>query len=436
MFFALFDNYPIVTADSGAYISSGFTMNPPIDRPIFYGLFIRLTSFGASLWLTVYAQCIIFAYVLIKFLKKAIIGISNLHLLVFLLFISFFTIGGWFASQLMPDIFVAIMILAVTNYLLFTNSLTEKIALIIIIFVSVLTHNSNYVIITVFSVALILCSVFIVKLKPFIRRALILFSIGVLSWTSLCFSNYLGGNGFSSSSSTHVFIMGKLVESGVLKVYLEKACPIKNYKICNYKDNLPTLAWTFHWDASSPVQKEGGWAANKEEYNTIIADIFSRPKYYPFLAYKSVEATARQLVLTQIDGNYILPWAIFDDGTAPFEAIEQYFPHELNEFKNSKQNIKTFNIPFYDNLFFMVLIITIIFCLLFYQRIYPENKFLGSVLVIFIVLIVFNAFATAILSSVNARFNARVIWLIPFFSLILIYKMGQYFLSKVKSRLS
>jgi hypothetical protein len=47
MFFALSDNFPIVTSDSGTYISSGFTLHAPQDRPIFYGLFIRFTSLGA-----------------------------------------------------------------------------------------------------------------------------------------------------------------------------------------------------------------------------------------------------------------------------------------------------------------------------------------------------------------------------------------------------
>ncbi|MCC6186456.1 MAG: hypothetical protein IT256_04820, partial [Chitinophagaceae bacterium] len=101
MFFAFFDNFPIVTGDTGSYISSGFSLKPPIDRPIFYGLFIRFTSLGASVWLTVFVQCFILAYVVIQFLRKSIVGISNMHILAIVIFLSFFTICGWFASQLM-----------------------------------------------------------------------------------------------------------------------------------------------------------------------------------------------------------------------------------------------------------------------------------------------------------------------------------------------
>lgn len=433
MFFAFFDNFPIVTGDTGSYISSGFSLMPPIDRPIFYGLFIRFTSLGASVWLTVFVQCFILAYVVIQFLRKSIVGISNTHILAIVIFLSFFTICGWFASQLMPDIFVPIMILSCTIYLVFENTKVEKGIILSIILLSVLTHNSNYVIITIFSIAVLGLAIIINQLKSFVRKLFVLFSIGIISWVSLCTSNFIGGNGFVTSNATHVFVMGKLIESGVLKVYLEKACPTKNYKICKYKDNLPPVAWEFHWDATSPVQQEGGWMANKQEYNEIIFDILSRPKYYPFLLYKSFEATARQLSLTHIDGNYMLPWAIFDDGTAPFEAIEKYFPHELNEFKRSRQNEKTINISFFDNLFLLVILLTTIFSL--FVSSYTNWELGKYAILIFIVFILLNAYSTAILSSVNARFNARVIWLLPFFNSIILYKTIQILSRTIKTKL-
>jgi hypothetical protein len=360
---------------------------------------------------------------------------TNKHILAFVLFVSFLTLGGWFSSQLMPDIFVAIMILGLCCFLLFPNSKKEQAILVVILFISVLVHNSNYVVLTLFALAVLLLSLFVKVVKPFVRKAIVLVGIGGSAWLSLCTSNWIGGNGFTGSTSTHVFVMGKLVESGILKIYLEKACPLHNYKICPYKDSLPPVAFNFHWDANSPLQKTGGWAANKTEYNTIIADIFSRPKYYPLIAYKSIEGTARQLALYEIDGSYSLPWAKFDAGTAPYEAVKQYFPHELNQLFASRMNDKTFNIPFLNNLFYIILILSSIMALFLFSFCGENKKEIVIILIIFCTCIFLNSYVTALLSSINSRFNSRVFWLIPLFNSIVIYKAFNQFYLKLKNKL-
>lgn len=417
MIFALYDNYPIVTSDTGAYIVVGFTLEPPSDRPVFYSLFLRATSLGMSLWLTVFVQCLILAFVVNNFIRSLIPQISYRHLIALNIFLSLATIAGWYAGQIMPDIFVSIMILGIVQYLLFENTARKNVPLLLATFLALIVHNSNYVIITLFVAAIFICSMFNTRIRVFRRKAMVLLCLGVGAWLTLCFSNYIGGKGFKAASATHVFVMGKLSESGVLKTYLDKACPIYPYKICAYKDNLPPLAWEFHWDANSPVQQTGGWDANKDEYNAIIKDIFSRPKYWPFLAYKSVEATARQLTLTNIDGSYSLPWTKFDEESSPYKTIAQYYPHELNEFRMSRQNTKSFNIGLYNNVYVIVIILSSLAVLVFISRWSNEMKFIYFFAILLIIL---NAFTTATLSSVNERLNSRVVWLIPCLNMLMI----------------
>src|SRR5436305_8305048 len=62
---ALFNGYPLVYSDTGAYLFTGILHYIPNDRPIFYGMFmIPLHLDGWSLWPVVIAQCLILAYVL------------------------------------------------------------------------------------------------------------------------------------------------------------------------------------------------------------------------------------------------------------------------------------------------------------------------------------------------------------------------------------
>ncbi|MEZ4979591.1 MAG: hypothetical protein R2772_09875 [Chitinophagales bacterium] len=71
LFPAFYNGYPLVYSDTGTYIQSGMEMLIPNDRPIFYGLFIRIFSLGFSLWLVIYIQALISFYCLFKLSKIA-----------------------------------------------------------------------------------------------------------------------------------------------------------------------------------------------------------------------------------------------------------------------------------------------------------------------------------------------------------------------------
>lgn len=423
MFFALYDNFPIVTDDTGVYIRSGFEWWVPSDRPVFYGIFIRVTSCGASVWLTTFFQSLLVAFTITTFTRKLIPPISRFHLLAILVFLSLFTTCGWFTGMLMADIFVSIMILAVVSYVFFENPKAMKWLLLAIIFTCALMHNSNYVVLSLFSLGAFAAMMLVRSWRRYIRRVGMLALLCLFSCVLLCTANWVADQGFTTSKSTHVFVMGKLVESGVLKTYLDKACPEKEYAICAYKDNLPPVAWLFHWGEESPLQQTGGWDANRNEYNAIIRDIFSKPEYYPSIIYKSLEATARQLVLFNIDGNYALPWVNWGQDNPVYGAVKDYFPHEINQLEYSRMNQKSFSIGVYDHLFAIVIVLSVI-AICFFLPGYIELKaeYLKIVWILAI-MIVLNAFVTASLSSVNPRFNARVIWIVPFINVLFLLKM-------------
>jgi hypothetical protein len=62
---AFYNAYPLVYSDTGTYIQSGMQWELPIDRPFVYGLFIKITSLGFSLWNVIFFQCLIVAYTLL-----------------------------------------------------------------------------------------------------------------------------------------------------------------------------------------------------------------------------------------------------------------------------------------------------------------------------------------------------------------------------------
>src|SRR5438105_15945017 len=68
---ALYDHFPLIYADLGTYIRSGFMTETPVDRPITYGILLRLFSFnGCFLFGMVILQAVTLLWVMRLFVRS------------------------------------------------------------------------------------------------------------------------------------------------------------------------------------------------------------------------------------------------------------------------------------------------------------------------------------------------------------------------------
>lgn len=425
MIFALYNGYPIVNGDSTTYINSGLDLWVPRDRPVFYGLFIRFISMGASTWFVIFAQCMIMAYVSIRFIRSIYPTTKYSHLIALLLIISLGTIGGWNTSQLLADAFTPILFLSIYLYLRAQNNLFQKSLLLAIIFISITVHYSHYVIATCFVISVLGLSFLFKKYFQPLRNKLIHISgLVVIAWLCLFSSNYIEGYGFITSKTSHIFLMGKLCENGVLKQYLDRNCDTKNYHLCKQKETLPPVAWEFVWAEDGPmyydpIHDKDIWNATHAEYKAIINDILTTPKYWPFLAYHSIEATFRQVVLLNIDEGEENKATKYEGGHPLYEAVRHHFLGEVNQFKVSKQNLGRLNVSFYDQVFAIIFLLTSVLVLFMVNGKHKQTIIIVYTSVFLYVFI--NAFATATFGNVLTRLNSRTIWLIPMTNIVFIY---------------
>lgn len=421
MFFALYNGAPMISGDTEIYLKSAFEGVAAAERPIFYGLFVRFTSLGLSIWLTIFTQALIVSFLLHKLIKHFIPDIKLRHEIALILFISLGTISSWYVGSLMPDIFTPILGLSLFCLLFCKNNFYHNLVLTSIVLLATLVHFSHYLILTIFVTLLLMLIVFNTKYrKLWLKKWILTATICIVSWLSLMTSNAMANRGFVASSSSNVFLMGKLCESGVLQTYLEKACPVYNYKICQFKDSLPAVAWEFVWDHRyNPVNDSLGWEANNIEYNAIMKEIISRPKYLLFLFYKSIEATARQAILINIDEGEERPWIKYDETDPVFKELKKDFPHEFNLFKSARQNTKILNYVFYDEVYVIVFCISLIMLLFIVND--AQWKMLVPYLIFITLYVCLNAFVTATFGNVLSRLNSRNVWILPMFNIIILY---------------
>jgi len=409
---AFYNGFPIVYSDTSTYIASGLEFETPFDRPITYGLFLRLFSLnGLSLWFAIFFQGLILSYLIFLVVRLVTDDKSFLKFgLLTIILLSLFTGVSWTVSQVMPDIFTSIALLCMTLILLGTFKRKTMILLYVIFFISVAMHMSH---ILLFS--LILITIFCLRKFILPKRNFQIITLLILTVASIITM------GSAISKSKHVFFMGAMVEHGIVKNYLNDHCDTKQYKLCAYKDSLPDRAYKFIWDEKSLFYKIGGWKETKNEFTEIIYGTLTQPKYIVMHIKESFKATLQQLTLFSVgDGN-----GSFLEGSLLHERVSKYFPHDLTAYTSSKQNQSQLSfVNFFNSLFPIIVVLSLLLIIFLLTKFATSSaRHIKIIAIMFFIGIILNAWDCGTFANAIDRLGCKMIWLIPFTTTILFWKI-------------
>lgn len=402
---AFYNGYPIVYSDTSTYLASGFELHPPFDRPFTYGLFIRIASLnGVSLWLVLFFQAALLAWLIFKFSEK-FFPCKPGFVLALIVFLSLFTGLSWTASQLIADIFTPILLLTMAILIYGNPTKKEQISLYAVFLLACTTHLShiNLCIALLLSAALLLGKQ--LRQRTARKPLLLLFLFTALSFLPMM---------VAYSKSKHVFLMGAMVEHGIVKQYLEAHCAEKRFVLCESKDSLDLKAWEFIWNENSPLNSSGGWAKNKRECNEIIYGTLTESRFIFLHLKESLKATVGQLLRFNIaDGN-----GVFLSETLLYKRMQKYLPHEVQRYERSRQNHGEFLSADGINLLFTLVIAAGILALLmsWIKGIFPAPS--HAVIGFLLAGIILNAWVCGTFSTVIDRYGCKVMWMLPFISLL------------------
>ena len=123
---------------------------------------------------------------------------------------------------------------------------------------------------------------------------------------------------------------------GLLKPFLDKACPTEHFDLCNSKELLAgkTGDW-FLWVSESPLYRRGDWAGEKKDFKRIIAASFADKEFRAKQIETLLKAGLWQLV-TFGNINYDVAF------TAPeqlHQTIEKHFPKEQKAEESALQQM-------------------------------------------------------------------------------------------------
>lgn len=420
---ALYNRYLLYYTDSSLYLSYAIKLIPSIDRPIGYGYFIRAVTWQYSMWLVIFYQGLIASLLLYHTFKTVLVKIAfkKTYHFITICVLSIFSTLGWYVSLLMPDVFTSFLILALFNILFGKNTIISYVLYSVLLFFIVFSHLSN---IPVLALILITIWIFILLKKKFTT-----FKKNIIWGTLITVVVYLGTVGYllkynydhyqkaSLSPSGGIFFFAKLIDTGVIDIYLKDNCDKKNYMICQYKDSIPRSSQTFLWDFSSPFYKLGAWTYYQAEPKQIVHDILSSPKYYGIIIKDFTLSTFKQLLEFKIGGD-LLNFRVC--ATDVYDNAFRYYPRNeiKRDFYYSKQLQDEFKFDTLNNVIYLVVFLSVIMIAIVLGR-YKIDEKVYFLLVAGFSGVFYNAAVSACLSNVLNRYQARVVWIIPLIAIIL-----------------
>jgi hypothetical protein len=405
---ALYNGFPLSTSDSGGYISNAFTLYLPIDRPVGYSVLIRMASLGFTLWGVVLVQALVLSALLLT-VARAVLreAYRRWPFMATMLLMGLATSAGWTTSQLTPDVFTPIMLLALCVLVFVSCNSIGRWLLYVVILGCMLVHNSNLLIGLTLAVLMALYSLWRKRIQ-IKMAALALICISTIAWLTLSGMNAIAGRGFRPSSATHVFIMSRMVENGIAAEYLKEHCATESSTLCPYRDQLPERQWGFMWDSSGPLYKAGGWQATEAEYTRIIRNTLMSPKYLGMHIVKNAEAAVQELALIYVGEEF----SSFGINTSPYSAIERYYPQELKRHDNAREQQHELGLEYWNVLIIGFELLVCVAALLWSLR-SSASPILRGMATFSILFILLNAAITVTFATVVARYEARVFWVLP-----------------------
>jgi hypothetical protein len=410
MLAAFYNGFPLVYSDTSTYLASGFELETPVDRPITYGLFLRLTSLnGFSLWGTIFFQSLLLAYLVFKLF--VVLNISGpLQKTVLALAVCTLASGvSWVTSQLIADVFTPMLILVWMLIFLDKHPSRRNTFLYYFLLFFVTAMHMSHLMITCGFLAVILLMRINKKVREFIPLAKVGYVFLFSAMTFLIFAS-------SYSKYKNVFFVGKLEGSGILKEILDENCSDHHFKLCMYKDSLPHNTNEFIWNEESPLKKIGGYKGGKQELKEISSLATGNAKYLEKIIAMAAKDSWRQLYTFNIgDGN-----GVFMQGTRLYERIGRYIPNDVSMYAKSRQQQgKLSGVTVIALYFITTICIAILLCSWLVWKMKKKTLVILTAPVSGIIL---NAIACGSWSEVADRYQCRVMWLLILLPLILYYR--------------
>jgi hypothetical protein len=379
-------------------------------RSFIYSLGILPWHWNITPWPIVFFQSGLTAYVIWLVMRSILPRHLVSRYLIVLLALSVSTSLSWYVSLILPDILGPVLYLCIYLLVFARGSLSraENIAIGLIAWWAIASHATHLML------AVGLCMLLAVFL--FVRRRAnrgpltglgeVVIIVLLAASAQLALHAYLFGE-LSLNGDRPPFLTARIIADGPGRWYLQKHCGEVKFAICGYVHNLPDDPDTFLWGDNGVWQN----ASDETEQQMLKEEV-------PF-----VLATVREYPLQELSkgasnfGQQLITFGLWD--LDPSDWVLQQFdatlPGGKSSYLKSLQSRNALPFDFFDYVHTWTMILSLSLLLTFTALLWRHRptQLIGLTIVV-IPAVVANAAITGTLSMVEERFQARVIWLLPF----------------------
>jgi hypothetical protein len=411
---ALLNGAPIVHYDTGRYLRSSFSFAVPVDRPVFYSLFIWISrGLAPSLWATVLLQAMLTALVIERFLSAR----SSAHgarLLLVTLPLTALSSVAWFSGFLTADLFTGLLFLAVVSLLL-DGTLARRgqaVLLVAIIAGAVAVHTSHLLILPLF--LLVAGALLWPRRHQYWRACAAACAAFALALAALGLVNAaLDGRFRIATQAAPTFILARWIDHGAVQALLEQRCDDHPYALCAQRDQLRnvTSSW-FLFDPASPLRAIGGLEHSAAAVRPMLRDTL---RFEPSaIAWGTLRGFARQLLVFRTGVMHVA----YDEAQSVNKAIRTYYADEYPRWQASLQQrgglrtvgyaVSWLHVPVAVGSVALLAVVALPARLRRAPAVAPTSRFLARAVLAYLL---GNAAVCAAFAPTNDRYQSRVIWL-------------------------
>lgn len=415
---ALYNRYPLLYPDSMSYLEDGRLVARAVflhkfsadygGRSFIYCLGILPLHWNVNPWPIVALNALLTAYVLWLVVRSFFPQQPVKRYSALILPLSLFTGLGWFVSMIMPDILGPVLYLTIYLIIFARDSLTraEHLTLVVIAWWAAASHITHLILAAVFCVLLFALLAFRRSMRPWLGSTAEVAIIVLLAAAAhVALHSYLYGEP-SLNGKRPPFLMARVIVDGPGRSYLQQHCGDAKFVICNYLSRMPNDVSAFLWDldgiwqTASPATRE---RLRQEEMPLVLATLRSYPREELFI---SASSFWRQLTTFDLGDYGPNRWVL--------DVFEKVLPDARPHYLASRQAQDALPDDFSTSAQNWAVVASLVLIVMLTPFIWRHRKpqVVGLTAVI-VFMLVANAFVTGVLSTVEARYESRVIWLLP-----------------------
>jgi hypothetical protein len=422
---ALYNRYPLLYPDSMSYLEDG----PLVARALFlhkfsadyggrsfiYCLGILPLHCNVTPWPIVALNALLTAYVIWLVVRSILPQQTVTRYFALILPLSMFTGLGWFVGWIMPDILGPVLYLSIYLLVFAPESLSraERLLVVLIAWWAASSHFTHLILAAV--ICVLMASLIVLRRKSTRGRlrgvAGVAMIVLVAAAAHLALHLYLYGKP-SLNGKRPPFLMARVIADGPGKWYLQQHCADLHFAICAHAQDLPDDVGDFLWgidgiwQSSSPDQQE---ELRDDEMPVVLGTLRAYPREELIISADHFWRQLNTFGLSDYDPN---PWIL--------QMVDTVLPGARARYLQSRQAQETLHEEFFASMQAWTVMASLVALLLWtvFVRQWSRRVFGLTAIIVFVVIA--NAAVTGILSNVEDRYQARVIWLLPLLAGVLV----------------